>query len=283
MAIEINSLLSKELQVKPLKPGQTKIYRRVLYGTIDSQTDEPIVLSDYWQQGKAMIYDPFAKKNVLLLNATGERPISNPDGTTRFEPIVEMIKWTETGEIILTEEHFEQMCFMERSNLNKSNKFRNKRIRPLYEEVIKNKAVKEKATSFELLLQAGDLIKTSTIDDLKVLAQKLGVNAPVDTLRMVMMNKIQEPNGPRNILKNSTNIGAKKRIQILDAEEYGILLYNDAEGSWYFEDSLAEPICHVELNIDKTQGLVDFFSTKEGKGKYALLAKKIKKLYEAID
>ena len=42
----INDLLSKELQVKPLKPGETRTFRRTLVGKIDPQTKEPYVLSD---------------------------------------------------------------------------------------------------------------------------------------------------------------------------------------------------------------------------------------------
>ena len=106
----VNNLLSKEMQVPPLKPGEVKIFRRLLKGQIDPQTKNPYILSDYWMQGKAMVFDPFSKpkRSVLLLNEAGQRPVSMPDGTTRYEPIVEMIKWDETGEIVITENDHEK-------------------------------------------------------------------------------------------------------------------------------------------------------------------------------
>lgn len=278
----INELLSKELKVAPLANGETKTFRRILKGKIDPQTGNPYVLSDYWQVGKQMILDPFTKKRVLLLNEVGTRPVEMPDGRTRMEPIVEMIQWDETGDIMVTENDFEKYCFLMRSNTNASNPYRNKRVKPLFYLYDPLKEQRHELATFDLTVDAAMYIRNADVVELKNIADKLNIKAQPEFLRTTILDRVQA-GAARDIMIASKNIPAKKKIQVTDAEKYGIIIYNDVSGGWYFSDNVDEVICEIDINNDRVDGLIEFFGTKEGKGRYAQLAKKVKKLYDAID
>jgi len=278
----INDLLSEELKIQPLKAGETKLFRRMLVGKLDGQTGEPYQLSDFWQSGKTMILDPFSKKKVLLLNEVGQRPVSMPDGTTRMEPIVEMVKWGEGGDMLVTEFDFEQMCYLIRSDNNASNVWRNKRRRPQYYEVDPAKESKAELADFDLTTDAAMYCRNAKMDELKAIAKNLNIKAADDGLRMAILNKVKAGYA-RDIMIASTNTTVKKRIQVTDAEKYGMIIYNDISGEWYFSNNTDKPICEISLDKDRVDGLLEFFGTKEGKGRYAQLASKVKKLYDAVD
>lgn len=277
----INDIVSKEMQVPALKPGEVKLFRRLLKGQIDPSTKEPYILSDYWMMGKAMVYDPFSKppRSVLLLNEVGQRPIVMPDGVTRYEPIVEMIKWDESGEILCTEANHEKYCFLMRSNLNKSNPLRNNKKKPLFAVVDKLAEVKEELADFDLTVEAHQHVKSADMTELQVIAKKLNIKVAPDLLRTDILNRVHQGQA-KNILKASSNTDLKKRIQVADAEKYDLIVFNDTTGEWFFTDEREKAICEVKLDTDRVEGLLEFFAAEGGAGYYATLAKKVKKLYE---
>lgn len=277
----INELLSKELQVPALKPGEKKIFRRLLKGKIDQQTKQPYVLADFWQSGKAMIFDRFAKESVLLLNVMGSRPIKLPDGKTLMDPIVVMVKWDSTGDKLITEENFEEYCFLMRSNQNMSNPFRNQTHKASFFLVDKERDIKLEQADYDLETEAAYYCRHCDELEIKVIAKKLNIKAAPERVRLEILDRIKQ-GGAKAIMIASNEGNIKKRIQITDAEKYNIILFTDIDGKWFFTDNLNEPICDVEINKDRIEGLIEFFGTKEGFGKYGLLAKKVKTLYGAV-
>lgn len=287
----INSQLSKELKIPPLKPKEQVKFRLLRKGQIDQSTKEPLVLSDYWQVGKEMIYDPFAKKRVLILNVVGEKPVEMPDGRTRYEPIVGMIKWDEKGDIQMGEEQFEQICFMRRSNKNRSNKFRNKRRKVMFFEVNEMATLHKTLKNMDLTHDAYGWVRDCPLDELKAIANNLGVKFSeesngLDSLRITLLKKCEELDGPRAIIIASSkgNARAKMKVQITDAEKYEILFFDDNTRDWYFMDNVKESIVNISVEQNKVDGLIDHFAKGDGgKGQYALLVKKVKHLYKAIE
>ncbi len=277
----INDLLSPDLKVPELKPGEVKIFRRLLKGKIDPMTEEPYNLTDYWQSGKAMIFDNFTKKRVLLLNQVGVAPVELPDGKTLMKPVVGMIKWDQSGELIHTEDTFEEYCFLMRSNQNESNKFRNKRQKATFFLVDSQKQNKELLADYDLEMEAALYCRDVDIVELKTIAKKLNINASNETLRTEILRRIKS-GGAKQIMIASPNTDVKLRIQIKDAEEFDIIIFNDVSRDWFFSDNLVTPICNVPIDKDRVNGLIEFFGDQKGLGKYAKLAKKVKALYEAL-
>lgn len=278
MAATINSLLSERLQVKELGPGEVKVFRRNLMGKIDPKTNEPYILSDWWQIGKAMILDPETKKNILLLNVTGERPVDNPDGTIRFEPIVELIMWDERGEIICTENDFEKMCFLVRSNKNESNPFRNKRQKPWFYEVDKAKAIKADLDEFDLMIDVAQYVRDADMIEIKLIASKLSIKSETALLRTEILSLVKEGRA-RDVVALSDDRKTKTLIQVKDAQVYGVIVYNEDHRSWHFSNKLDKTILEVPIDKDSVAALVEFLMVKEGYGQYAMLAKQVKDLF----
>lgn len=276
----INDQLSNELKVPALKPGEKKIFRRLLAGKIDPQTKEPYALADFWQSGKAMVYDRFTKESVLLLNVVGSKPIKLPDGKTLMDPIVGMVKWDRTGDKLLTEENFEEYCFLMRSNQNISNPFRNQTHKASFFLVDTERDAKLEQADYDLEMEAAYHCRNCDELELKTIAKKLNIKTPPERLRMEILNRIKQGGG-KYVMIAGTNKHVKKRIQISDAEKFNILIFDDLNGKWFFADS-NDLICEVTLDKDKVEGLIEFFDTTEGGKKYTVLAKKVKTLYEAV-
>lgn len=276
----INDQLSKDLRVPALKPGEKKLFRRLLSGKIDPQTGEPFVLSDFWQSGKAMVYDRFSKKSVLLLNVVGSRQIELPSGEMFTKPVVGMVEWDRTGDKLLTEENFEEYCFLMRSNQNVSNPFRNQTHKTSFYLVDKEREAKLEQADYDLEMEAAYFVRNCDELELKTIAKKRNITTPPERLRMEILNRIKQ-GGAKYVMIASSNGHIKKRIQISDAEKYNILLFDDLNGRWFFTDNNNDIICEVSLDKDKVEGMIEFFDTEEGAKKYALLAKKVKTLYDA--
>jgi len=280
----INEVLSKQLQVPELKPGEFVKFKLLKKGRIDPQTDEPLVFGEYWQHGKEVIYDPFLKgnKRVLLLNTDGVRIVDNPDGTTRQEPRVVSVMWPDTGVIMLGEDRFEQICFLRRSNKNKGNSFRKKDFLPLFEEVNEQVALNNKQFDEDIELDARIWVRDAKLDDLKAIADNLGITydpKKLAGLRMSVADKVKKD--PRSVMIHSSNVKTKKKIQIMDAIQYEILLFSEVDSTFYYKEDLTKPLCEISRDTDSVEGLMAFFATEEGKGQYAQFASKVKKLYEA--
>jgi len=278
----INSILSQELQVPPLKPGEFVKFRLLKKGRIDPQTEQPLVFGDYWQHGKEVIYDPFKKERVLLLNSNGVRIVDMPDGLTRQEPRVESVMWDETGEKLLGEDQFETICFLRRSNKNGKNPFRDKKMGALFEEVNEQVSLNSRQFDEDLELEARLWVRDAPVDELKAMAENLGITydpTNMGGIRMSVADTIKKD--PRSAMIHSSNTKAKKKIQVMDALQYEIVIFDNIGRTFYYKDDLSKPLCEVPRDKDKVDGLLAFFATDEGKGHYANFANKVAKLYEA--
>lgn len=281
----INEMLSPQLRVPDLKPGEMVKFRLLKKGEIDPQTGFPYTLADYWMQGKEMIFDPYNKKNknVLILNAVGFAPVTMPDHTTKYDPRVEYIKWDSTGEKLLGEDAFETICFLRRSNKNKSNPFRNKRRKALFEEINERVILATKFNDENLDLDARLYVRDCDWDELKGIAMNLKMNVDndkLDALRINLMEMVRKD--PRGVMLASSNKKMKVKIQVMDAERYEILIFDHTTRSWFYKEKLTDkPLCQVDLDKDKLEGILDFFKTPAGQAEYARFSKTIKTLYEA--
>jgi len=284
--MDINELLSEKLKVPAPKPGQTWRFRMNKTGRHDPMTGKPLALADYWMQGKDIIYDPFAKQSILILNSVGEKPVIGEFGKVRYEPIVEMIKWDHKGEIVLTEQDFPTVVFMLRSNKNKSNPFRDPKKQSLYFEVNDVKTRADKIVSMDLKHDAYTYVKEATLDKLKALGKNIGGIdiTDTDTLRMNLLQRSETD--PRSIIIHSKDVKGRLKINVMDAEHYKMISFSETERKWFWMDDAGEDICDISVDKGRIDGLVEYLLTQdkdnEAKSSLRLLSEKMKPIYAAV-
>ena len=287
----INEQLSEQLMVPEMNSGETRKFQLIKKGQIDTMADDgkaPLKLGVYWQAGKEKIFDGFKKggkgnKNILILNATGVRMVyDNEKDVNREVPIVEHVYWDETGELLLTEENFETVCFLTRSNKNKNNPFRNKRTMALFYEVNEKLVISTKLFDEEMDLATRQWVWDAKIDEQKAIALNLGWtvdNSKLDGLKVSLLEKARTD--PKSIIIASSNIQMKKKVQIMDAEQYGFLIWDAHNRDYYYKDNLNEPFCHIPQDTAKLDGLLAFYTSEKGRAHYIKLAGIVKDLYQA--
>jgi hypothetical protein len=125
----INDILSKELRVEPLKPGEIAIFQLHSVGIYDPKFEGPVNMSGHRLVGMDLVYDPFDKENPMkyIYNVKGVRPGDPKKGEAKDALFHDWayVRFGKSGRIILNHTQNNQYQYMMRMNKNSSNPFRN--------------------------------------------------------------------------------------------------------------------------------------------------------------
>ncbi len=289
----VNGLVSERLRVKPLKEGEIAIYKLIKSDMDDiTRTEESSGKKMKHQQvysfpGRKRIYDPFLQKRILIQYVTSFRHVKLPSGEVKEEPIVSRVTFPRSGEIILTSRDFARMQFLERMEENRDNEFRDPAgPKPIFYRVnSKRQAIKELEDDY-FKVDALVHIKNAEEVELKRIyhaldadeKKNINANEGYEQLKRQIF-KLAEKN-PKLVLKASSNKEAKKKVQILDAERFRIIVFDEGDEQtprrWVFIDREPMVICEVEPGVHKFDGLYKFFESEKGKEWYVKVVNSLK-------
>ncbi len=297
----INDNLSTKLKVRPLGDKETVTYRLIGAGEPSlykrDEQDRPVPnMPTKLLEGRDYIIDPFNKEGnnkILIENTNGGRYIEKDDGSRFWKPTVEKIKIV--GSITVNKNDFEKYCFLERSNKNKSNIYRNKAVKPMFERVTQEKHTRDEAFKYDMIDMAIRIVKEGDMADLRFLAKNLPeiyksrVNFDDVELAKVTLRKIAQDDPEAIIMggndKKDANVKlARKIIQLEQAEEWHAIKFDESERKWFFnEEGDYALICHVFPGTNRYQGLLDHLHKNEENQKiFRKIQSELEKVKEAV-
>lgn len=283
--------LSPKLLPKELK--KPKMYRLVNmgkldYSTISEVTNQPVVKRNpfYISEGIETIYDKFepdpAKRRKVIKNLVGTE-LKHKDGKTVLEEKIESIILV-NGIIIVQPEQYFTYLFMERSNNNKSNPFRDQSKPAVWEEVEEAKAAEEILKEEDLRHDAESIARTMSIEEARAYAKKLEIpgwdKKGSDELRLDLRQRAKA--NARDFIKGSKDNRAKRKLQISDAKDYGIIAFDPDTNTWEWPwEKKAEDRKIVEIPVGNEltpDEFIDkfFIEDKDGKGAYKKMVDALK-------
>ncbi len=286
--MKVNEVLSKEMRVNPLKEGETAIFRLHSANKLGNKFTEdglrvPINRQVHQIPGIDIVYDPIKGTRVKIGNVTSEELVTK-DNKTTFEPIVEPI-WIENGEITLNHRQNDTYFFLMRHNDNSTNPFRDHTKKAEF-YLVDHVAEKNEKISYDAIEDdAIILLKEADIEELLTIAANLegpfagrvNQSNPIDIVRHDLRNIVREGN-PQVIIKASRYIFGKLKIQVIEAEKWGIIKRSSESRSWFDHES--KELISVDPGTDMVDALVKWFDTQEGKAYYQGDFKKRTKIFK---
>lgn len=284
----VNEVLSPALRVKPLEKGQIAIYR-----LIEADKDDPAVedikgnprkrTPGYTIAGRKKVFDPIAAKTVEIENKTTVVRTRTPLGDiekSRPEPV----RFTSQRPAIqVRHEDPELYAFLERINENADNPFRTGKVAPIFYRVDPRKKVMKENELRELKLSALNWVyKEASYTDLKVCAEYVkkvrnGVSIRTDytdaeasmgyELLKRELSALADTD-PDLIIKGCSNVLLKIQIQVKDCKRFSIILFNDSDRTWFFNDVELTSICTVEPMKNPEEALINFIAKDKNGGKH---------------
>lgn len=278
--VYVNQVLSKQMYVRPLKEGQVAIYRLQGSGKLHPKTKKPINPSGLSLKGKTTILDRKTRRPVTIMNVTAYDPVEMPDGTLKMTPVIARVVWGNNGLLHIRPDQPELYAFLERHNANASNEFRDTSRRALFYRVNKELEREEKFIKDELELEARLLVRDAGPAELKLMAEGFNKNPNMDIGDLRMMLSQLAKQVPLQVIKKSSNKQLKRRIFIKEASDQFLILYQDQDKTWYWNDPEMEDteICRVEVGEDKIDKLAEILKSPAGRKHERRLHAELQKL-----
>ena len=304
--------LSKKLQesIKPLKEGEVAIFRlknafKEEGNREDLDTGKNERNSPEWVQfsGVQKIIDPYEivgkdeKGNPIYkptskIIGTWIKDYKEMRGGGQAKPIYTPIVFTK-GECKVTSDMVAEYELMMRSTYNESNKYRlqmgGKKVTPKY-YLVNSREVTPFMQTIDMRYFAQKMVRDAGGTRLREIATKL--NSSVDTkihvktyqngfgdldkmkYEIIQLSQVY----PKQIMSATPDNAVKVRVQIYDAQFYGILAFE--AGSYQLDSdnkfvNIFTPA--ADHDKDKVDALVEYFMSPEGKEHYVLFARTLKK------
>ncbi len=274
----INDRLSKNLQVKPLKDGETVTYKvkgagEPLPGHVDEYGNKRLAAPGLDLSGECFITDkwgdnPTAK--VQLIHALEYKTVTLPDMTVQQVPIPARFVFN-NGYLTVTFSQFESYAFAERHPNNGSNKYRDKTKKIKFYRM-DAKAAKLQKYKINARVDAaigilGDADKAGVsaiarfINKTLAKESKLNLDQEILLLKGDIRDRILEKH-PDLVIMGSGEANEKKKIQAQMAEEFNIIEFDEEiTRNWFFGD---REIAHADVSEDRYDMLVKAFIETKG-------------------
>lgn len=286
-----NQVLSKEMQVKPLAEGEIAVYRLCASDEVDmSRQDEETgkfrtKSPGYTLAKKYTVYDKVKAQKVLIGNVIGVEMIELEGREPYRKDKLGHVRFEMGKNITITSMQNDTYQFMERVDANKDNPFRNPNKKAWFYRVNERKAAQDKNYRNMILTDALNWLKTVDPTEMKTinagLPGDMKINLDLDweiqTARLFDLTMLD----PMLVMKASTNIDAKVKIQAMDAARYQIITFSEGDAklprAWHFNRGAKPPlIMEVEIGQNKIEALVKFLRSKEGTGNYKQITAELK-------
>ena len=269
-----NEVLSKDLQVAPLKPGEVVEYRLHEISTVTNRYNErgqpiPMIPQCQGLSEQTSVIDP-VKGKVVIGNVGEYLPTKNPiTGNSELKP--KYVAPIFTGmSMFVTSDQFELYQYMERHSKNSSNKFRDRKVKTMYYRVDPEAEMRQKIGKDNMEDDAILLIKLSDYKEILAIANglpeqlkgRVNKDAPIDEIKHNLRKLVKEGT-IIPILMASTNNDVKIKVHLSEAEEYGEIVRDDNARTWKWLNG--KEICKIDMGTPMLDGLLSFIQ-KSDKG-----------------
>jgi len=222
-----------------------------------------------------VIFDSVSKKTIPIRFSANEESIVKKEQPTYVE--LTNIMFT-NGSLRVYEDQPNLLKYLRSCNWNKSNKNRVKGKAHIFYEYNPEAVAAQAIEDEELEIDARHAAKTMDFDDLLSLAIGVGMNTDrsAKEVRHDMMQFAKAK--PREFLEAMDDPKVKRRVEILEAIELGIL--RKEQRAIYIKETLGDVSIHVvPVGQDPLLSFVEAtLSTKEGEDAWKKVEKKRKKL-----
>lgn len=273
----------------PKKINKPKVYKLCGMGLLDytrisEETNTPIPSVNPYVviEGIESIVDKFEEDQYnqvkVIENIVGTRVVKR-DGKSFTENEIAPIEFI-NGVCVVKPHEFYKYLFLERSNNNASNPFRDKSKPKVWEAVEDEKEASQLIADAEVKDDAILLSKTMSLEEARAYAQKLNINIdrPADAIRWDL--RLRAEKDPKEFIKGSKDAKAKRKIQIMDAKAYGIIRFDAESNNWIWPNEKHPDkriIMSVPIGSESPEAALDnFFIEKDGKGTYQKMVEALK-------
>lgn len=280
-----NKVLSKAMQVRPLQKGEFVIYRlieadKVSPNAVD-KNGRPVNNNPSWQSAKqTLVRDIETGEKVMIGNVVNVKPEKNFDGTTRYVDVTAPMKFTDAN-LRVDDQTFATYQFAERHDANMDNPFRDQSKPAKYYRVdVKKRALSENNKN-AILADALSWINTCDHIEIKAINKslpdgfKLNLDSDFEIIKSELFKLTMKD--PIMVMKASNNRQAIAKIICMEAEYFHIILWEEKERKWFFNDEKMEDLATIEIGKNRIDGLVEFLKTENGKKFYLRLSNRLKK------
>lgn len=253
--------LSDKLKVKPAKEQVT--YKVLGVGTVDHLNKRVMHPASVQIPGIDTIFDPFDKEipNKTIKYITGTYTEIKEGKEVIHEKIGDVV-FESNGIITVQPQDFNLYEFMERTNINSSNKYRDKRVSARFERVDKVTEAKEKLEKEDLSLDAQQVAREMPLETLMGYAKEMGINVNRDEAQVRIDMRMKAKENPEAFIRNQTdNKKGLIKLQMTDAQTRGIISYDKEDNKWIIHEDLNKAtLCLVDIGGEsKLEQLLDFF------------------------
>lgn len=256
----------------PLTKNRTAIYKMTGMDEINPATGLTVHPVPSMIPGRYTFFDRFemnpTKRDKAVTNITGtERYVE--DGQSKVRDVVDDIIFDRGFLHVNVERDYNLYVFMELHPMNISNRFRPNNAIAAFERIdIQWKSSASQAATMDLALNAAIEVRNMKFDELIAFAAAVpeistASSRPQHEIRNELTRWAQ--NNPIAYYKLNKNVKAAIQINMLDAINFGIVIYKPEKKGYMFAET-DEMICVHTASQDPMEQLVKFLD-KEEKGK----------------
>lgn len=283
--------LSPKLQVPPLREGEVAVFRLKKAGLLDGLHEEPTCPEIAQFSGVEQVNDPGEKgkdRNKKIGTFIKEYKQVQNQLKPVFAPVTFIRGYCRVG----ADDHgtYTMLMRSKKSGANRFRKLMGAKGEPVWELVGQDQVVSQLLIE-ELKFLAQKAVKEASIDQLKVIAQKL--NSSPDQRLHVASYKAGVKEDPQSIklelmLKAKTyykqivyacdDATSKKQVEVYDGLTYGILYFDKNKGYQLTTvDGDTEDIFKPTSGEEPVDCLLKYFESKEGEKTYKKFIDSLKK------
>ncbi len=291
--------LSENLRVKetPIKADEAVFFKLINADKIDMSRDDGkgtyLQPEVYQISDRITVTDPYAKggpRKVVIGNVVGANPVELPDGNTVMKEALKGVQFIR-GYAKVSSADWATYCYLMRRPDNDSNPFRKamggKKV--LFKKVEEKKEINDLLMLEDMAYQAQKIVR-ETKDPVKIKSIAAALNKGADQryhipsyqpgvredIPAIKLELIQRAKSfPKAVIYASGDEIAKVKIQVMEAMNFGIVIYN--EKAFFLVGKEYKQLLQTEPDSDKVDQLVDFFTSEEGGKLYAEFAQLLTK------
>jgi hypothetical protein len=229
----------------------------------------------------------------LMACVSSHQPMLRPDGTEWLKPLYKKIQFVK-GVLTVTHEDNDLFVFLMRSKKNESNVWRPKKgAKVVFRLRDAKRKAKDDLQETEMQWLAEKMVREAEWSDRFAIAAKLK-KSPDSRLHVTADEKDHDGTllqlirlakaYPKFVLNASNDKLARIRVQMQDAQEYGIIIYNPENRDWMASVKRGQQVINmttVPADQSKFDALLDHFKTEPGRVNYNLISQELKEILKA--
>lgn len=282
--------LSKKLQVKPLQGDEKAVFKLLSVGTKEGSRENPSAAEIYQMSAREIVMDPFdedgAKRKVIATSVIGTKFQNGRTVNVYEDP--KFIR----GYCVVHSDNPEMFERLMRSKHCVSNKFRKamgkgKDLFMLVEEskeVVNQLHLADLRWMAETIVRQGDhLLMESIASALNQSPDsKLHINSynpainkrDLQGMKLELINKATTY--PKHVISASNDEKAKLKVQIFEAMNFGVLIFENKAYHLISDKDLIE-VHKPDADKNPVDSLMEYFMSDEGTKNYVRFSQLLKK------